>query len=1356
MLMKTRLAVLRLFTMLWVASAASVALAQTTYYWTGAGDGYRLDNANNWDPVGTPSPGGDYGDILVWDGRTTTNLNLTFTTTALQGWSGGVDRGLDVWLTANQTNSVTFYGSVGLSAAIRMDDFQIDEGAGAFTLGAMTIPIFDLLMGGTAGQTHQFINNSSNPATINPAVRLRHGGGGAHTYVFSGAGNWVVNHHLRTANNSPVVVTKSGPGTMIWTRYDVASYDSVIQGPLTINEGTLVLKSHNLIHDMTPPRTINNNGVLEYDAATGEGVILAAINGSGALKVSSGSLTVSGQSGYSGNTVLAGGTLILGSAENPGVSGPLGVGGAIIFNGGTLQFSGVNAYDYSARFSTDPGQQYRIHTGGQNVTFATGLSSSGGSLTKLGSGTLNLTGTSSYTGNTLVNEGKLVFVGPKTGTGAITVADGATLGVTETGPQLTPASFTLGSSSGAVLEFNNVSSTARPIIAAGTLSGAGTVTVNINSGAFVGGQSYPLLSWTSGTPPTFVLGSLSGAVGSLSVVGNTLYLNVTGLAYVWTGANNGTWDTSTPNNWLVGGVPAVFANGGAALFDDTATGTTDVVLGSVVQPVMVTVNNIAKAYTMTSSSSAYIDGNTGLTKSGAGALTISGGANRYTGPTVINGGVLSVGALANGGAPSDIGAAASEAVNLVLNGGTLQYTGTGANIDRLFSLGTGGGTIEAAGAGALVLNNTGSIGLVGSGSRLLVLSGANTDNNVLAASIRDSGGATALTKSGTGKWVLTGDNSYSGLTTISGGILQVGSGGATGSLGTGNVLNNGGLIFNRTGSVTVPGAISGTGWLLNQGSGTVVLVGDNTYSGGTTNNGVLQLGNGGSTGRLNSSSPIENNGLLIYDNTGLMTLAGGGIITGTGNLIVRKGWLMAIGANSYTGWTLIEPGATFQPCRGNAGQLLSSVVTNNGTLWLVRQDGDTTPVFVYSGNIVGTGAVFKDVNNFNPGSVGLTGTNSYTGGTFIGGGGLVLGDNATPGAGAIVGNVIFTNSLEYDNGDRYLVFNRPDDFVFSGNIVSVVSGDSIAANFRGRVIQAGMGTVTLTGNNTYPSGTTINAGCALQVGNGGTSGTIGTSNIVNDGSLIFNRADELVVNNVISGSGSVVQKGAGRLVLNATNAYTGDTLVSNGTLVVNGVLNSSTIVVGSGATLAGNGELNSYVTLDPGSTLAPGTSIGTMTLNGGMNIAGNMVVEVDKSRAQSNDVVVVNGWVSVTGTGTLTVVNLGPSLAVGDKFTVFTQPVPNGSALTVTGGNATWINNLEVDGSIIVSSVLTPPVLNYTQVGNTLQFSWTGNFKLQAQTNALNVGISTNWYDYPGGGTSPVTVPINPANGAVFFRLVSK
>jgi hypothetical protein len=82
---------------------------------------------------------------------------------------------------------------------------------------------------------------------------------------------------------------------------------------------------------------------------------------------------------------------------------------------------------------------------------------------------------------------------------------------------------------------------------------------------------------------------------------------------------------------------------------------------------------------------------------------------------------------------------------------------------------------------------------------------------------------------------------------------------------------------------------------------------------------------------------------------------------------------------------------------------------------------------------------------------------------------------------------------------------------------------------------------------------------------------------------------------------------------------------------------------------------------------------------------------------------------------------------------------------------AGWVNNLAVDSSI---SVIGTPTLNFTQAGNSIQFSWTGSFKLQSQTNSLSVGITANWTDYPG-GVSGVIVPIALTNETVFFRLVS-
>jgi fibronectin-binding autotransporter adhesin len=125
-------------------------------------------------------------------------------------------------------------------------------------------------------------------------------------------------------------------------------------------------------------------------------------------------------------------------------------------------------------------------------------------------------------------------------------------------------------------------------------------------------------------------------------------------------------------------------------------------------------------------------------------------------------------------------------------------------------------------------------------------------------------------------------------------------------------------------------------------------------------------------------SPVVDNGLLIFNSTSPSAIRGfNAIISGTGNIEVKgPGLVQAVGANSYTGWTLIDASATFQPCIGNEGQLVSSVITNNGTLKFVRQDF-WPAVFGYTNNIVGTGMVWKDGNNQNPGQVTLAGTNTY-------------------------------------------------------------------------------------------------------------------------------------------------------------------------------------------------------------------------------------------------------------------------------------------------------------------------------------------------------------------------------------------
>ncbi|MGD0655571.1 MAG: autotransporter-associated beta strand repeat-containing protein [Thermoguttaceae bacterium] len=204
-----------------------------------------------------------------------------------------------------------------------------------------------------------------------------------------------------------------------------------------------------------------------------------------------------------------------------------------------------------------------------------------------------------------------------------------------------------------------------------------------------------------------------------------------------------------------------------------------------------------------------------LVKGGVGTLTLSGSTNSYTGSTTINGGTLSVSTLAAGGSNSSIGASTNIADNLVLKGGTLQYTGTAASTDRLFTLGAGAsaGTLDASGttasdSGAVSWTNTGAIAFTGSGTRTLTLTGSNTGDNAIAAILGDaSGSATSLTKSGSGTWVLSGSNTYTGATTVNTGTLELAS---TGQISTSSAISNS-ATFEVNGGTHTVGTISGNG-----------------------------------------------------------------------------------------------------------------------------------------------------------------------------------------------------------------------------------------------------------------------------------------------------------------------------------------------------------------------------------------------------------------------------------------------------------------------------------------------------------------------------------------------------------------
>ncbi len=664
-----------------------------------------------------------------------------------------------------------------------------------------------------------------------------------------------------------------------------------------------------------------------------------------------------------------------------------------------------------------------------------------------------------------------------------------------------------------------------------------------------------------------------------------------------------------------------------------------------------------------------------IANSGAGGAVVFSGVNLYTGTTTINTGAT----LALAGAGS---IAASSAV--IDNGGfDISATAAGATVTAL----TGGGTV-ALGRQTLTVSNGAGVfsGAIGGSGGFSLAGGAQllTGVNSFSGPTAIGGGAT-LALAGAGSVAASSGVQANGVFDISattaGASIAALTGGGSVALGARTLT-----VTNGAGSFA--GVIAGSGGVSLAG-GFQTLGGVNTFTGPTVIGGGATLALAGA-GCVAASSGIVVNGVFDISATtagasiaaltgggsvalGARTLtlsnaAGGfaGAIGGSGGVSLAGGAQLLTGVNSFTGPTAIGGGATL--ALAGAGRIAaSSGVLVSGVLDVSATSAGATVAGLYGGGSVLLGSKSLTLSaaaggfagtiagsgglTIGGGAQALAGANLYTGGTTIGpGSALGLGNGGA--SGGIVGNVA-------DNGT--LMFDRSDSVTFAG----AVSGT-------GNVIQAGSGATILAGSNLYTGGTTINAGGTLQIGGGGGGGAI-VGAIADNGTLVYDRADSVILASGIAGTGALVQAGGGTLVLNGQTGIGGATTIAAGTLVVGdashpgAVLNSAGggVRVGAGGTLAGHGTIVGAVSNTAAGTVRPGGSIGTLTVGSYTQGAGaSLAVEVSPAAASR---LAAAGTVSLNGTVRLT---FDPGSYGAAIFPIVTGQSVSGTLSAVTQSGA--------------------------------------------------------------------------------------
>ncbi|MCE9547120.1 MAG: autotransporter-associated beta strand repeat-containing protein [Planctomycetia bacterium] len=1140
----------------------------------------------------------DSADAVYWTGAQDSKWTTVGTATACCGtnWSPSLSGTPDAKSLPGTGSKIVFgaastptSGTITVEKAFTVDSLNFNSNAsGAFTLntgaaGALTLQStgngiqLDSGSGGatinvpiTLSNSQTWTNNSTNLLTVAGTVTNTLGTVNSNLTI-DGSGNTTISGTIGAGSGT---LTKNGAGILT-----LSGATNTFTGATTVTNGTLVLNygTSNTTKLSDTAALSMGNATLTFSGGSHAEVVASTTLTSGATSIAQSSgtskLRMNVITRNVGSTINFGGTGMADTDTN-NVNGILGggLGGyATMTNGGTTDWA-MSVAAGAADTAITPFTGYTPFVG------------SGG------------TGTANYTA---------------TDNNTVTVSEAFNslkLLTTTSGQSLSLGAQTLTLTSGGLL-FTGANDYS---ITGGTLKGGNTTDLIVHQYASANNLtiSSTISNNTGATgltktgPGTLTISSTGNNYSGATVIGaGILKLGAAG-GVIPDASNvtaNGTLD-------LNGNTETIGSLSGVGTVDTVAGGSPTLTVGS---------GNGNGTFAGVIKNSA---GTLALTKSGTGTEILSGANSSYAGTTTLTTGVLSVSTLANGGSNSSIGKSTNIAANLVLNGGTFQYTGGAASTDRLFTLG-GSVSLDASGTGAVNFTNTGSMG--GAGVRTLTLTGTNTGDNTLAAAINDSGGAVSLTKTGVGTWVLSNANGYSGTTTISGGTLAYGGNNA---IGAGGVTINFGVLDLRTFSDTV---------------GAVTLTNGSIYGSGTLTS------NSGYTVNPDSAAMISVNlaggSALNKSGTSALTITGNNSYTAGTNL--AAGWTsFANGSLGSTGNITFTGSSTLQWYGVNTQDISSRLVINNGITATLDTNGNNVTLGTAFG-AGGTGLLTK----IGAGTLTLSGANTYTGATTVNVGTLRAGVNSAIGSSSAVtvsGNAVGVTATLDLNGSNVTLNN------------GLTLGGATTSS--GALVQTGAGTLTLGSNVTYsstgnPLGATISGN--VNLGTASRTFTVGDSTTV---------AVDLAVSALVSSGvgGGVTKAGAGLMTLtNGSNSYTGGTSLGAGTLsFANGSLGTTgNITFTAGSTLQWNGtntqDISSRLIINNGITATLDTNGNNVTLATGFGAGGT-------------------GLLTKTGTGTLTLGGANTytgttNVSGGSLLITGSLNGTTGTALTFSGGART-------------------------------------------------------------------------------------